>query len=147
MRTMALFVACLIFGTFVAPAGLHAQGEWQTVPGGPDTRCGLGDPFQFYARIAHRDSLLVFLGGGGACWDPGSCDPQGNAPIRARNSVYPSYNGILDIWTSVNPFKNYSMVEVPYCTGDLHTSERREWFPTSASLVWTALLTAHRPCF
>ena len=124
MRTLALSVACLIFGTFVAPAGLHAQGEWQTVPGGPDTRCGLGDPFQFYARIAHRDSLLVFLGGGGACWNPGSCDPRGNAPIRARNSVYPAYNGILDIWTSVNPFKNYSMVEVPYCTGDLHLGSR-----------------------
>ncbi len=60
-------VLAAVLGGLIAPASMLAQDEWQGVQGGPDTQCAFGDPLHFYARIAQRDSLLVFFGGGGAC--------------------------------------------------------------------------------
>jgi hypothetical protein len=72
--------------------------------------------------------VLVFLSGGGACWGDGPCDPS--TPRRfdpadfdaARRFLLPGT--ILDRELPGNPFAGWTMVFVPYCTGDVHAGDR-----------------------
>jgi hypothetical protein len=61
------------------------------------------------------DKVLLYFQGGGACWDEAStkaglcttdCDPQGP-------------NGIFDRKEATNAYKDYTIVHVMYCSGDL----------------------------
>lgn len=71
--------------------------------------------------------VLVFLNGGGACWDAITCyvlqaaepGPYGaaelEADLRARRA-----GSLLDRSAPGNPYADFTFVFVPYCTGDVH---------------------------
>ena len=60
---------------------------WQTIQMAPETGavCGNGSPYKFFInRVPNTRNTIVYLEGGGACWDYASC--SGQAGIRgARN--------------------------------------------------------------
>ena len=96
------------------------------IPGG-DTACALGGQYEFYVRPGARDHLLVFLDGGGGCWSRETCEPDDDAPytLRIEQQRRPELrDGILDLRDPRNPFSDFSMVMVPYCTGDVHLGAR-----------------------
>ena len=74
--------------------------------------------------------LMVFIEGGGACWSYLTCivlhtaaqGPFGASDLAGMASRLE--NGIFDRADGTNPFKGYSFVYVPYCTGDLHSGSR-----------------------
>jgi hypothetical protein len=72
--------------------------------------------------------VLVFLNGGGACWGDGPCDAS--TPRRFDRSDFELARGlllpgtILDRELPGNPFAGWTMVFVPYCTGDVHAGDR-----------------------
>ena len=60
-----------------------------------------------------------------ACWDYLTCyqfNTAAHGPMQAAqfNAVKHQLGGILDRDDPANPFKDWSFVFVPYCTGDLH---------------------------
>ena len=61
--------------------------SWQTVQLDPSTGaiCGNGSPYKFFVnRVAHSSNTIIYMEGGGACWDYESC--TGQTGIRgARN--------------------------------------------------------------
>lgn len=117
-----LAALCCLGLIAVAP---QAAAQWQVVAGGPGTQCALGDPYYFFARVAAPDSVLVFIAGGGACWDAAGCDPEGRRLARTTVDTTSRYsNGVLNVADPRNPFRNYSMLIVSYCTGDLHLGAR-----------------------
>jgi hypothetical protein len=77
--------------------------------------------------------LLVFLDGGGACWEALTCfgglglppaadpGPFGRADFEARSADIPG--SVLDRDLAGNPFAGYTLVFVPYCTGDVHAGD------------------------
>jgi hypothetical protein len=73
-------------------------------------------------------NVLVFLDGGGACWDYVTCwqlhtsssGPFGAAELDARIRDRRA-GSILDRDLPGNPYKDYTFVFVPYCTGDVHS--------------------------
>jgi hypothetical protein len=75
-----------------------------------------------------KANVVVFLNGGGACWGAGACDPA-RTPMRfgaaefelARRLLLP--DSILDRDLPTNPFAGWTMVFVPYCTGDVHAGD------------------------
>lgn len=70
---------------------------------------------------------MVYFQGGGACWNTRTCDPQGEPTYerQADESDHPAqYGGIFDLAHPQNPVRDYSMVFVPYCTGDVHLGAR-----------------------
>ena len=86
-------------------------------PGG-ETRCIFSDsgPFGFQVIPGDSDKLLFDFQGGGACWDWVSTE------FRAcSTSANPSsQDGWFDRSKRLNPFQNYTVVHVLYCSGDLH---------------------------
>lgn len=72
--------------------------------------------------------LLVFLMGGGACWDYLSCavlnssthGPMAKAQWEKQQA---GLKGSLLDRSGKHPFADYNLVFVPYCTGDVHSGD------------------------
>lgn len=156
-------------------ATVHAQtNEWVQIPlNGPieyelpdgdirmlDPSCSNGpmltdngiepaDPqFSFLMQMVNPRKLLIFMDGGGACWDAETC--LGTPLIGA--STYTQYvdetpedaataGGIFDADNPDNPYSDYTKVFVPYCTGDVHWGSRDTTYtieiPILPDLEWT----------
>lgn len=87
--------------------------------------CSDGSQYVYFAKKGSGNDvnkLLVYYYGGGACWDYVTCGvlqpftrttgPQDNPAGQT--------GGFSDLTNPANPFKNWSMIAVPYCTGDVH---------------------------
>ena len=81
--------------------------------------------FAFWARMGAPDRLLVFFEGGGGCWDYRSCAPGStffDDDVDASDD--PSLGGgVLDLDDPRNPFRGWSVLFVPSCTGDVYAGD------------------------
>lgn len=97
---------------------------WNTIP--TEGVCSAGTPFQFYAKPSGASAnLLIFFNGGGACWFGQACDlgsqPNIHSPFADMEGNNPAFSeGIFNFENTENPFADYDMVFIPYCTGDVH---------------------------
>ena len=112
------------------PTFAELKDAWNTLTPGGDTSCMVDPNYRFFVRRAAPDRLVVFFEGGGACMDGRSCDPDRQPMLdgepavrRIANVAPPPPGGIFDLAHPDNPFAEYSMVFVSYCTGDLHLGE------------------------
>jgi len=100
---------------------------WNRIPGRFGTGCAHDSTFAFKVRPGLPDKVLIFLNGGGACWRAQDCDPRGKPTytmtIDSANDVS-ARTGIFDVANEKNPVREYTMVFVPYCTGDVHLGTR-----------------------
>lgn len=95
---------------------------------------GTDPTFSFWAKRGKSKNLVVYFEGGGACWNDFSCTfpiaPGLPAPVPQTfvPQVPPggpqTYSGIFDASQPGNPVKDWSMVYIPYCTGDVHVGSR-----------------------
>jgi hypothetical protein len=101
-----------------------AVGDWS--PTRPDDCvCSDGSPFELWDRPGDPTKVVLFLEGGGACFSPETCGVL--SPIFTRNLTLgeaPRSSGIFDADNPENPVAGYSIVYVPYCTGDVHLGDR-----------------------
>ncbi len=93
----------------------------------PDSACDDGSATGIGLNpSAMSDHVLVFLNGGGGCWDYLTCFVLNTAvhgPFgQAQFAAFVQYltGTVFDRTMSANPFKDWSFVIVPYCTGDFH---------------------------
>ncbi len=103
---------------------------WNEVRPGGSTLCSNGTPYAFYFYPQQRDKLMVFFQGGGACWNPANCDladkptydPMVDSTDNPGVSTSQQYGwaGIFDFSNPDNPFRDYSVLVIPYCTADTH---------------------------
>ncbi len=105
-----------------APAA--AGGFERVVPGG-DCRCADGSEYAFWVRDADPSKVLFFLQGGGACFSALTCSfTSGAYQVTVDGDDDPTGDpGIFDLTDPRNPFADWSMVFVPYCTGDVHLGD------------------------
>lgn len=99
--------------TVVTPVTTPARTwTWFDVPG---TQCMDGKTAGFAASInPDSPNLMIYLEGGGACFND-ACDFSTiNVPY------FPPPDGIFNRDNDGNPVRDWSMVYVPYCTGDIH---------------------------
>lgn len=87
------------------------------------TRCGDGSDYAFWVRPAPAgqpiDRIVVFMQGGGACYDGPTCADQPAARFTSINQNLPTA-GIMSSTNASNPFRYWTKVYLPYCTQDLH---------------------------
>jgi hypothetical protein len=103
---------------------------------------GSDNSFHFYFKPGKNDKLVVFFNGGGACWDDATCltslkkgpRPIYNPSINQENSPIGA-GGIFDDTNSENPFKEWSKVFIPYCTGDIHVGSKSVTYIDDGSLT------------
>jgi hypothetical protein len=121
--------------TTTPPAGW----VWHNVAG---AICRDGSPTGVYIRKGTTDKLVIYLEGGGACSDDHFCafNPKNVDQVLAGNGqtvigstagavaghqqpgVYTDNTGVqgmFDTSNAANPYKDWNMVYVPYCTGDV----------------------------
>lgn len=108
----------------------------------PESKCANGEPTGLGVNIGTGSDLLIFLEGGGACWDELSCAAgfalniggyqQQNFQADLETSspaIYPlTQGGVFDRTAPNNPFREASIVYVPYCTGDVHGGDATQQF-------------------
>ena len=110
------------------PAVADLDPGWNSLAPGSGTRCALDTEYRFFARAADPDRVLIHLQGGGACSTGRNCDPE-SEPTYSRDvdeTDNPARRptGIFDLQNPANPVADYSLVLIPYCTGDVHLGNR-----------------------
>ncbi|MEM0266470.1 MAG: pectin acetylesterase-family hydrolase [Archaeoglobaceae archaeon] len=77
-----------------------------------------------------QNKVLIYLEGGGACFNFLTCRPttQGGTVITLEPNFttlsYAYRQGIFNVTNPNNPFRNWTIVFVPYGTGDIHMGNR-----------------------
>ena len=131
MTTRALRAAFAL-ALAAAPAGA----EWQSIAPGGDTACSDGSPYRFYVHPGDPGRLLVEFEGGGGCWSAETCALD---IYTRRIAADPPFAGALGLPAGIydrnnreNPFREWTHVYVPYCTGDLHWGNAAREYTTAA---------------
>jgi cysteine-rich repeat protein len=110
------FDGCLSDCTLVEPLDVPAL-EWTYVEV-PGTRCMNGEVAGF--GVSHNpesSNVMIYLEGGGACFND-TCD------FTAFSIPFvPPIDGIFSRDNPANPVKDWTMIYVPYCTGDIHAGD------------------------
>lgn len=103
-------------------------GQWQKVEL-PGTQCSNGSQYKFFVNYSGTsNNLVVMFEGGGACWDYESCagaargavNPEG---IEDGHMERAQYINLLRR-DDQNPIKDWNMIFVAYCTGDVHSGSK-----------------------
>ena len=87
---------------------------------------GIAPEFYFFAKGGTVNKLVIYFEGGGACWfdnmavSPLYGEPVYKPMITIDTTILEYASGIFDLDNPKNPFKEWSIVYIPYCTGDLH---------------------------
>jgi len=97
---------------------VDAAGWERIVPGG-DCQCSDGSEFSFWVREAAPEKVVFFLQDGGRCFSAETCAPDSGL-YNTTVTEGPDQDGVFDLADERNPFADYSLVFVPYCTGDVH---------------------------
>ncbi len=129
------------------PALSELDDGWNTLHPGGETTCALGDDFHFWVRIADPTRLVIFLNGGGGCWNAETCDPD-RETFTYSSAVEPHrdpgrLSGIFDLDHPENPVAGYSMVVVPVCTGDAYLGDRDVTYTLETKSGETRQFTIH----
>ncbi|KAL4169774.1 hypothetical protein KRP22_010687 [Phytophthora ramorum] len=119
-----------------------ADGSVLVYPGG-DTRCAFDNYqdsttgfttnstyfFQVFPNTnLDKSKLLIFFQGGGGCTDDNTC-AFGLECSLAENALFTTVAtvrgaGVIDRFMMDNMFKDWNVVFVPYCTGDVHVGNK-----------------------
>jgi Pectinacetylesterase len=125
-RRVATALLLVLLAAACTNAGRWAV-SWQRVEPGGATRCARGGRYAFWARVADPNKLVVFLQGGGGCFDERSCAVgSGWFDDSVTDADDPTHaGGMLAMADPRNPFRDWSWVFVPSCGGDVHLGDRR----------------------
>jgi hypothetical protein len=130
----------VVFHTTVSP--LLDDTEFTAIsPVGPieyegrilEPRCGFDDDsdYHFFVKRGSVNKVVMYYQGGGACWENLTCgipvckdgaDPISDDPGNATS-------GFADLSNPNNPFKDWNIVFVTYCTCDIHFGDVDQVYP------------------
>jgi hypothetical protein len=96
---------------------------WKAVPV-EGTLCRDGTPTGYGINVNPSSrNLIIFLEGGGACFNTLSCRQNRHAwpPSETNLGMSVTGNWIMSRSSDNSPFKDWNLVYIPYCSGDVHT--------------------------
>jgi hypothetical protein len=83
--------------------------------------CVKGTPYEYFVKRGSVNKLVVYYQGGGACWDNltcgiGTCDMA----VTPGDNPNGTTTGFADLTNPLNPFRDWNIVFVSYCSCDIH---------------------------
>jgi len=115
-------------------------GDWTMIDLEGETGCAFGTSFRFFYREGPDPSrLMIYFQGGGACWNWVSCSGMFDTSVTDDELL--EFRGIFDFTNPENPFREYSVIFVPYCTGDVHVGDT---IAQHGQESWNAPAVEHR---
>ncbi|MEP6732495.1 MAG: pectin acetylesterase-family hydrolase [bacterium] len=120
---------------------------WNRVPGREGTGCAHDSTFAFRVRPGLPDKVMIYLNGGGACWRAQECDPRGKPTYTMKSDSANDASvrqGIFDVANPANPVRDFTMIYVPYCTGDVHLGTRTVTYEKGTKGVTKTFVVRHQ---
>jgi hypothetical protein len=120
-QSVAAELAATGAGTFLGirpSAPPTRNGDWDEYPydaGKEDAICLYGTPYQVNVHRGSSKKVMLYLEGGGACWDYFTC--AAGVAKKTANSAQGA--GILELTNAANPFADWNIVYAPYCDGSV----------------------------
>ena len=116
------------FTTYPASGTTHYLGRDFT------PTCMNGSPYYFFAKRGTLNKLVMYYEGGGACWDSAtcgfpSCDVSVDPSPTGSDNPNNFHVGFADLSNVNNPFKDWSIVFVSYCSCDVHFGDSARDYP------------------
>jgi hypothetical protein len=111
--------------TTISPTGTIKYQKKELIP-----QCIYGQPYAFFVKRGTVNKVVMYYEGGGACWDPTTCGaPTCTSDIDANpNAGAP---GFADLTNQSNPFRDWTIVFVSYCSCDIHFGQNdMQYTPT-----------------
>ena len=105
------------------PVQTVPNGAWDSLrfdPADAKAICLRGDPYQVEVHHGTNNKVLLYLEGGGACWNNQNCWVAPSAKLTAD----PFFGaGIFELDNPANPFKDWNIVYAPYCDGSVFSGD------------------------
>lgn len=125
--------------TTIAPSGsIRYQGR--------DLRaqCMDGSPYAYFVKRGSVNKVLYYYQGGGACWESTTCGlPVCDTNVNPNGGDNPNNvsTGFADIDNPLNPFRDWNIVFVSYCSCDIHYGDASQDYPAN---ILPAIHVEHR---
>jgi hypothetical protein len=107
-----------------APITGLTPGSWTWVDiAGTKCRDGSATGIGVSPAATASSKVMIFLEGGGACFNATTCGGNSATYGALQFTGFPNAEGIAGIFSradAANAVKDWNMVYVPYCTGDVH---------------------------
>ncbi len=120
----------------MAPVAASLTAGWNEIRPGGDTICSLGTEFAYWVRPASPERVMVYFQGGGACSTGENCDLRMKPtyePVVDEEDSPQKWDGIFAVDNPENPFADWTMVMIPYCTGDVHLGAKETTYDVPAT--------------
>jgi len=114
----------------ITPVSMTEAGDWELHaydPADKQAICMRGDPYRVELHRGTNNKVLLYLEGGGACWNNDNCWVN----VLAKLKVDPEYRfgGIFDFNNPDNPFHDWNVVFAPYCDGSVFSGDKDAEYP------------------
>ncbi len=141
---LVLLVAAYLYAVHFRPPGRVStlaevsDRRWHSVALGPTTVSGDGSRYALYVRRGTTPHVIIHFSGGGACWDDHSA-ARPITPLRVARGytrdlrafyfasltrLFPTgLTGLANRRDPSNAFRDWTIVFIPYSTGDLHVGD------------------------
>ena len=106
-----------------SPTGMTMLSGWEQYPYDPaesNAICLQGKPYQVFIRRGTTNKVMLYLEGGGACWNTQTC---WTSPLAKLTSDPYFGVGILDPNDPNNPLADWNIVYAPYCDGSVFSGD------------------------
>lgn len=83
-------------------------------------QCVTGSDYTYFARRGAENKLLIYYQGGGACWNGPTCSVPTCRTQPNEDLDEFAAQGFFDLDDERNPFRDWNILFVTYCTCDIH---------------------------
>lgn len=133
--------------TTTEPAG--AAGEW-VVHDAEGCLCADGSDYKYMTWAGDPEKVVVFLQGGGACFTAETCEIGGDAQSFSHDLVADLEaaesggfrRGLFDFDNPENPVGDWTVIYLPYCTGDVFLGTRQHTYSDDVVINHTGRINA-----
>lgn len=110
----------------IAPSSMGQNGDWDEYffdPADETAICLRGTPYQVEVHHGTSNKVLLYLEGGGACWNAATCAPASGNPLAKVDATPIFGEGIFELDNPDNPFRDWNIVYAPYCDGSVFAGD------------------------